>query len=175
MSGDSYSKESRNRQQEREYNRRPEVMARKKEWGRRNPKKYNASRRKIVYQLRLDVLIAYGSNPPKCMCECGCSENRVPLLDIDHVNNDGADHRRSLCNGKRESGNAFYWKLKKLGWPKNVPLRVLCVKCNVGRQRNGGQCVELGIIPIEENRMASSARRNVPKKVEKAELFDLIE
>jgi hypothetical protein len=137
---------------ERAYNRRPEVIARKKAWeqanrGKRDHTRHRQYRRWQNYRLRLEALTAYGSDPPCCMCECGCKENRVLLLDLDHVNNDGADHRRKLCN-RRCEGNSFYRKLRKLGWPKDPPMRVLCVKCNVGRQRNGGQCVELGILPF---------------------------
>jgi hypothetical protein len=143
----------------RDYNRRSDVRARKLAWARNDgdrSKKADAEKikkRQKNYDLRFEALIAYagGKNPPECMCECGCKENRPLILDIDHVNNDGPEHRRYLCEGA--GGNNLYRKLKKLGWPnKEYPLRVLCIKCNVGRQRNGGQCVEIGILPIGINR-----------------------
>ena len=71
-------------------------------------------------QNRLFALIAYGGNPPKCNC---CGEDNIEFLSIDHVNNDGAKHRREI------GGSAMlnYW-LKQHNYPEGF--QVLCYNCN---------------------------------------------
>lgn len=101
---------------------------------------------------RIEALTVYSGGKPRCSCECGCSESRHILLDLDHVNNDGAAHRESLGLTRKHGSRTISEALKKAGWPKDPPLRVLCVKCHIGRHRNGGQCPELGILPLSERR-----------------------
>ncbi len=112
-------------------------------------------------KIRLRALKAYSGGNPRCMCECGCTESKVIYLDIDHVNNDATEHfeklgivsRRNARGAKTYgSGGSFLHALRRLGWPNDPPLRVLCLKCNAGRQRNGGQCPELGILSHGERR-----------------------
>jgi hypothetical protein len=83
---------------------------------------------------RLSCLVAYGGNPPICSC---CGETETRFLTLDHINNDGKKHRESL---NTTAGHIFYRHLVKLGFPKDVPLAVLCYNCNCGRQANGGIC-----------------------------------
>lgn len=69
---------------------------------------------------------AYGG---RCYC-CGVDE--LNFLALDHVNGDGAEHRRllkeeGLCKG---SGEHFYRYLRRFGWPNVPPLRVACHNCN---------------------------------------------
>ncbi len=135
MPDKDWKKKANGRAYQKEYERRPKV--RKRRAG--HTRHYN-------HQIRLEALKAYGGAEPSCMCECGCKENRAVYLDLDHIDNNGAAHRRAIREGTRTVGVNFYRAMKKLGWPKDPPLRVLCVKCNVGRHRNGGQCPELGII-----------------------------
>ncbi len=87
-------------------------------------------------RLRLACLRAYSVDPPRCAC---CGEKDLRFLTLDHVNNDGAAHRKSIGNG-RSAGNGIYRYLKIRGFPNNPPLQVLCFNCNMGRQRNGGIC-----------------------------------
>jgi hypothetical protein len=100
-------------------------------------------RRRRHQRLREIAIEKYSNGTSCCMCECGCRESKLIYLDLDHVNGDGAAHRRLLFGNRNQAGHSFYVRLKKLGWPNDPPLRVLCVKCNVGRQRNGGRCPEL--------------------------------
>jgi hypothetical protein len=115
--------------------------------------KGKANRIRYETRVRLEALRAYGGESPACSCECGCRESKFVYLELDHVNNDGAAHRKLLM-GKRYGGIGFLTILKRLGWPKDPPIRVLCVKCNVGRQRNQGQCPELGMLPVSSRRAA---------------------
>ena len=84
--------------------------------------------------LRHDAIMAYGGY----RCEC-CGETEPLFLSIDHINNDGAEHRRSLGykegNGK---GAAIYSWLKRNKYPEGF--QILCMNCNHGKARNGGTC-----------------------------------
>jgi predicted RNA-binding Zn-ribbon protein involved in translation (DUF1610 family) len=72
---------------------------------------------------------AYGG---KCAC---CGESQVVFLTIDHINNDGAKHRREI--GK-PSGSNFYSWLNRQYYPEGF--QVLCWNCNAGKQLNEGIC-----------------------------------
>ena len=82
-------------------------------------------------KLRLEVLIHYGGNPPICAC---CSEDIIEFLSIDHINNDGAKHRKEL-GIRRESthGTKFYRWLRNNNFPEGF--QVLCYNCNCGRAK----------------------------------------
>jgi hypothetical protein len=103
-----------------------------------DPKRKSAERirtRTFWRDLRDEVVAAYGG---KCAC-CGEAEPR--FLSIDHVNNDGADHRRSLGagtgNGKGGGSRTLVW-LRQNSYPPGF--QVLCMNCNMGKFRNGGTC-----------------------------------
>jgi len=72
---------------------------------------------------RLRVLIIYGGDPPRCAC---CGERTLEFLTIDHVDKDGANHRRLL---KSNTGRVLYRWLKKAGYPTGF--RILCMNCNL--------------------------------------------
>lgn len=69
-------------------------------------------------KLRLEVLAAYGN-----VCAC-CGEGRIEFMTIDHINGDGAAHRREKGVGR----NGLYSWLKRNQWPSGF--RVLCWNCN---------------------------------------------
>lgn len=79
-------------------------------------------------KIKLEVLIHYSGNPPKCEC---CGETIIDFLTMDHINNDGAEHRKKV-------GNGLYSWLKKNNYPEGY--RVLCFNCNCGRSINNGVC-----------------------------------
>ena len=89
-------------------------------------------------KLRHEVIMAYGGY--KCNC---CGETEPLFLVIDHVNNDGAEHRRSISNrkdcgnGKGASADTWRW-LKNNDYPDGF--QVLCMNCNFGKSRNKGIC-----------------------------------
>lgn len=66
-------------------------------------------------------------------CTC-CGETESVFLTIDHVNQDGAKHRRGDVDAK----SRFYRWLMKNGYPDGF--QTLCYNCNCGRYRNGGIC-----------------------------------
>jgi hypothetical protein len=90
---------------------------------------YNAKwQRNYFSNLRLEIIAAYGG---KCAC---CGESEQLFLDLDHINNDGASHRKELGNGRQ----VWIW-LKENNWPTDN-YQLLCCNCNQGKSRNGGIC-----------------------------------
>ncbi len=73
----------------------------------------------------------YGAYGGACAC-CGEAEPR--FLMIDHVNGDGAEHRRSIgiCAGFK-----FYLWLRREGFPNDPVLQVLCANCSLAKERGG--------------------------------------
>lgn len=110
------------------------VRARLYRWRDKNRDRVNAIQRKSLYKnrplyiarLRQEVMDAYGGS----VCAC-CGEKEAMFLTIDHVNGDGADHRREL----KKHGWAMYQWLKKHKFPSGF--QVLCRNCNWGKHVNG--------------------------------------
>ena len=71
-------------------------------------------------EIRVEVLQAYGG---KCV---QCGENRFPCLEMDHINNDGAQHRKEMkING---GSNALTQWLKRNNFPSGF--QILCGNCH---------------------------------------------
>ncbi len=106
-----------------------DIKQERKEKDRKKNNEYAAWQRE---QYRKLVYAAYGD---KCSC---CDETELKFLTIDHVNNDGAEHRRSL--GTRRAGNT--WQVYRYIINNNYPddFQILCYNCNCGRNRNQGVC-----------------------------------
>jgi hypothetical protein len=89
----------------------------------RQQSEYARSHRLAV---RAAVLAHYGA---KCAC---CGESEPMFLTVDHVEGNGAAHRRLLR------------KTDMWGWlvSNNYPpgFQLLCFNCNAGQYRNGGRC-----------------------------------
>jgi hypothetical protein len=96
---------------------------------------HNTRCKQREFARKLAVFNAYGG--PKCAC---CGETIFKFLTIDHINNDGAEHRRSLKNDKSKSssGQRIYCWLKKNNFPPGF--QVLCFNCNCGKSLNNGIC-----------------------------------
>lgn len=92
-------------------------------------------RRNAEYQkryrdkLKAEIYQAYGN---RCAC---CGEAEVMFLSIDHVENDGALHRKA---GIDNCTTALMGRIKREGFPPSFQL--LCMNCNHGKSRNGGTC-----------------------------------
>lgn len=74
---------------------------------------------KYVQKIRNKCLDKYGGT-----CSCGERDNAV--LTLDHVENDGASHRREI---RCTSGRNFYLYLQKNNYPNQPKLQVLCANC----------------------------------------------
>jgi len=105
-----------------------------KEWRKKNKAKFNQTQQKNYVQLKIDVLTHYSGGIPKCKC---CGERGIPFLTIDHINGDGAKHRREIDPEKKMGGNGFYYWLKKNNYPPGF--QILCANCNFAK-RNFDSC-----------------------------------
>ena len=76
---------------------------------------------------RNDVLLVYGGNPPKCAC---CGETIIEFLTIDHIDGNGAKHRKLHTTAVH-----IYTWLKRHNYPKGF--QVLCMNCNTAKGRLG--------------------------------------
>jgi len=79
--------------------------------------------------LKTKVISHYGG---KCAC---CGEGRIQFLTIDHVNNDGAEHRKQISSCK--GGSRFYQWLIKNNFPEEPKLQLLCWNCNLAKKIYG--------------------------------------
>lgn len=89
-------------------------------------------------KIKSEVLLHYSNNQLRCDC---CSENELDFLTIDHINDDGAKHRKKLRKKGIHGGSGFYYWLKRNHYPAEY--RVLCLNCNFGRFYNNGICPHL--------------------------------
>jgi hypothetical protein len=119
-----------------------------KEWRLKNRDKFKATQQKCLKKARLEVLQHYsGKEVPECAC---CQENLIEFLQIDHVHNDGAQHRREIGmtqsnadqmqrEGRKPvmGGTGFVYWLKKNNYPEGF--QILCANCNYGK-KNGDTC-----------------------------------
>jgi hypothetical protein len=83
--------------------------------------KHRATHKRVA--IKVEVLVAYGG----AFCAC-CGDTRLNLLTLDHINNDGTEHRKQTVP---RGGHIFYRFLKKNGFPPG--LQVLCFNCNLAR------------------------------------------
>lgn len=81
------------------------------------------SRRRTYWiNYKLEVMSHYGG--AKCAC---CDEDHHEFLQFDHIDGNGAEHRRNLTGNARDGRNLAFW-LRKNGYPPGF--RVLCTNCN---------------------------------------------
>ena len=88
-----------------------------KVWRIENSSRFKAAQDAARYRLKVEVLREYGGK-----CEC-CGTSYYEFLSVDHINGDGATHRKEL-----RGRNLYRW-LKMNGWPKEN-FRLLCMNCN---------------------------------------------
>ena len=85
-----------------------------------NKNKFNKYRRKMHRENKIKDLFHYSNGTMSCV-KCGYSDIRA--LEIDHINNDGAEHRKKVG-----SSWDFYLRLIKNDYPEGY--QVLCRNCN---------------------------------------------
>lgn len=78
---------------------------------------------KSRFTLKSKVIGHYGG-----ACAC-CGQSQLIFLNIDHINQDGAEHRRVI------GASALYRWLVKNNYPEGF--RVLCFNCNIAMYRLG--------------------------------------
>lgn len=93
---------------------------------------YKRNRLKIAEGLLKNKIIVfnhYVDKKMKCVC---CDESNIKFLTIDHINNNGAQHRKESKCG---SGPKFYQWLKDNNYPTGY--QIMCMNCNWARSRYG--------------------------------------
>lgn len=81
-------------------------------------------------KVKEDIIRNY-SNGSMCCAHCGFKDIRA--LCLDHINNDGAKHRKELIGKNAGLGSAIYNILRKENFPKGF--QVLCCNCNIIKER----------------------------------------
>lgn len=89
-------------------------------------KRHREYAKRRYHEVRSEMLAAYGG---RCTC---CGETEPAFLTIEHVNQDGASHRRLLS-----SPAGVIPDLKKRGWPKDG-FTLHCWNCNAANYFSGG-------------------------------------
>lgn len=102
----------------------------------RLPDESPAIQRRYNAKLRAAVLAAYGG---ECAC---CGETTEQFLSIDHIRNDGAEHRRTVGHG----GLRTYLYLRKQGYPQDA-YQLLCHNCNLAKGFYGS-CPHYGYVAL---------------------------
>ena len=85
-------------------------------------------------QVRDVVYKAYGGY----ICAC-CGETEKAFLSIDHINNDGAKHKREH---RLHTGEQMHRWLIRSGFPRGF--QILCMNCQWGKRNNNGVCPHSG-------------------------------
>lgn len=86
-----------------------------------------------INSVKVEVFSHYGN-----VCHC-CGERNLKFLTIDHINNDGSIHRKTLCKNPRGGSGFRLWKwIRDNSYPPGF--RLLCWNCNCARAHNGGVC-----------------------------------
>ena len=89
-----------------------------------------------TFKLKIEVMTHYGGG--RCQC---CSEKIIHFLSIDHINENGAEHRKEIGN---RTGISFYSWLKTNNFPRRY--QTMCHNCNTGKHINNGMCPHKKII-----------------------------
>lgn len=108
-------------------------------------RKYQQNNKERQRQMQLErriknkmlVFNHYSNGVPRCAC---CNESDDRFLTVDHINNDGAEHRKSVSN--------IYSWLVRNGFPDGF--QILCYNCNCAKGIYG-ECPHK--IPIDDNGM----------------------
>jgi predicted restriction endonuclease len=116
-----------------------EIKARAREYYETHREEQRARQNAKLEEIRKIVLEHYGS---RCAC---CGETEPQFLNIDHVNSDGAAHRRALGN---LVGSSFYRWIIKHHFPND--LQLLCCNCNMAKGL-------YGICPHQERKGSSGS------------------
>jgi len=105
-----------------------------RQWRQKNKEKISKINKRYMFKLRKKIIYFYSKGQNCCQC-IGCTEDNFEFLAIDHINNNGAEHRRKIGNG-----TIFYRWLINNNFPDGFT--VLCHSCNMARSfpRNNSIC-----------------------------------
>ena len=72
-----------------------------------------------------------------------CNKTGAIFLTVDHIDNNGAEHRKKLRAGKNQGHNIYAW-LRKNNFPAGY--QILCYNCNCAKQTHGEEAVKKAIL-----------------------------
>ena len=119
------------------YRNKDKVKARTKKYYKENKSKILTQKERISnyskkysQKLKYEIIEYYSYGSIECKC---CREKEYDFLTLDHINGGGAKHRREVG-----VGIAYWLWLKRNNFPNGY--QVLCMNCNLGRQKHNGVC-----------------------------------
>jgi 5-methylcytosine-specific restriction endonuclease McrA len=128
-----------------------------KDWIANNRDQYNQAKALYRFKLKIAAIAHYSGGTMAC-AHCAFNAD-LDALCLDHINDDGAAHRKELgCAGRNNpAGTTIYERLKAKGWMPN--LQVLCFNCNtikeLRRKRGGLKASEMLEASKSPNRWAA--------------------
>lgn len=87
--------------------------------------------KRIYRERRQRVLEHYSGGIPTCAC---CGEQTIEFLVLDHINNDGSEHKRSQGGPVRSGAHIYHWIITN-EFPAGF--QVLCNNCNCAKAYYG--------------------------------------
>lgn len=99
-------------------------------WTSKNRERVNEMNRWERERLKTDILNHY-SGGKMCCANCGFSDTRA--LQVDHIENNGAEERRELFGNRLFAGNRFYRWVRRNNYPTGYA--ILCANCNIIKLR----------------------------------------
>ena len=85
-------------------------------------------------KFKIECLTHYGNGKLACI-RCGYDDIRA--LSIDHIDGNGAEHRRDLAQ-RGKTGKTLYKWLKDKGYPKGY--QTLCMNCQYIKRAETNEC-----------------------------------
>ena len=102
------------------------LNARQLEYSQKNRDKIKKRGKEIRDALKIEIFTHYSKGTPNCAC---CHVNEIHFLSMDHINNDGAAHRKEV-----PMSDLYRW-LRRNNYPNNF--QVLCMNCNFAKGHFG--------------------------------------
>ena len=105
--------------------------AKKSAWGKEHPEGRRVIVKRCEQNLKRRVLTHYGGGELVCV---KCGFNDIRALSIDHLNNNGYEHRKEM----KRTGVNFYRLLEKQEYPRGY--QTLCMNCNFIKREVEREC-----------------------------------
>lgn len=95
------------------------------DWKKNNPERDNKLNYQERERLKTEIFKHY-SEDKMCCVKCGFSDIRA--LQLDHIYDNGSEHRRLIGGVRTRAGGQYYRWLRKNKFPEGY--QVLCANCN---------------------------------------------
>lgn len=105
----------------------------KKEYHKKNKEWLNKHSKIWRENIRKSIFLHYSNGDLKCDC---CGEKEYEFLSLDHIKNDGAEHRRQV--GIKGGIDMYMWIIKNK-FP--AIFQILCHNCNWSKRHPSGKCI----------------------------------